>query len=280
MLHRVVEQRSILQANRDLEITPAFFETIINQYLNRGYEFVSLDDISEILAKNQSKSGKFVALTFDDGYIDNYEIAFPILKKYKIPFAIYLTTDFPDGKANLWWYKLEYIILNNVQIKLSDNSIYSCSTLDEKNTTFLELRKKFQILNKENFESEFNHLFSKNDSEFNDKLNNQVLKWDHLKELADCKNCTIGSHTVSHRVLTNLNSAEIHEEIGNARQIIKDRLNIKINHFSYPFGIWNNDIEKYLLQHGYKTATTVNASEVKRIHAGHPCSLPRIMVKE
>ena|SRR5437764_15440766 len=92
MLHRVCREanRPRLGFNRLLEVTPELLEEAI-VFLKKKYEFVSLDQVYEILNGGKRKS-KFIAVTMDDGYLDNYTHAFPILKKYNVPFTIYVTT--------------------------------------------------------------------------------------------------------------------------------------------------------------------------------------------
>ena len=115
MLHRVVEQRSDSLEQRELEVTPQFLEQTINEYRAKGYRFVSIDQACDIIA-GKDKGKPFVCLTFDDGYRDNYDIAYPILKRLNVPFAIYITTGFIDKTAKMWWYE-ETDVMSWDQIK-------------------------------------------------------------------------------------------------------------------------------------------------------------------
>ena len=118
MLHRVIEQRSE-GTNSELEVTPDFLERTINNYLRQGYHFVSIDEACEII--NRSKTDyPVVCLTFDDGYQDNYDIAYPILKQYNVPFAIYITTGFIDNRFPMWWYPGEQLGINTESLKALD----------------------------------------------------------------------------------------------------------------------------------------------------------------
>ncbi|MCF0259843.1 MAG: polysaccharide deacetylase family protein [Erysipelotrichaceae bacterium] len=107
-LHRVVPQRSRFISNRELEITPECLERLITRYLQDGYEFVSLDAVvASVSSRKLFFAQHQVSISFDDGFQDIYTHAFPIFLRYQIPFTIYLTTDFPDQKADMWWLKME-----------------------------------------------------------------------------------------------------------------------------------------------------------------------------
>ncbi len=107
-LHRVVEDRCDFRIHnhQSLEISPEQLERTIHFYKKNNYAFISLDQVHHSLIHEKARR-KFVAFTFDDGYRDNFTTAYPILKKHKIPFCIYITTNFPNQKAILWWYLLE-----------------------------------------------------------------------------------------------------------------------------------------------------------------------------
>ena len=118
MLHRVVEHRSE-GANRGLEITPVFLKQTIENYRRQGYRFVAIDEACAIITNGCSKQ-PFVCLTFDDGYQDTYDIAYPILKQEGIPFAVYVTTGFIDNRLPMWWYLGEQLGINTESLKALD----------------------------------------------------------------------------------------------------------------------------------------------------------------
>ena len=87
--------------NRILSVTPEFLDGVIHQVVENGFEIVSLDEAHFRLAEGDFER-PFVCFTFDDGYKDNLEYAYPIFRRYGLPFAIYVPTDFADGVGDLW----------------------------------------------------------------------------------------------------------------------------------------------------------------------------------
>ena len=118
MLHRGVEQRSEGK-NRELEITPDFLKQTIDDYRQQGHQFVSIDEACDIISKGHTKH-PFVCLTLDDGYQDNYDIAYPILKQLEVPFTIYVTTGFIDNRHPMWWYTNEKLGINTESLRTLD----------------------------------------------------------------------------------------------------------------------------------------------------------------
>ena len=274
MLHRVVQKRSHLEANRQMEITPEFLEKTILDYQTRGYRFVSLDEVYEIVNKQKRLREKFICFTLDDGYVDNYELAYPIFKKYNCPFAIYVATDFPDGKALLWWYVLEDILLNQTKLILGDGSKYDCSTIEKKNETFIIVKQKIFDSQSTKIEETLNHLFANYSYSFGDKNKSLALSWDQIRLLAADKFCTIGSHTLSHGVLPNMSTKEIEDELKGSKLKLEKQIGKEVVHFAYPYGAWNDSVLKQVADAGYKTAVLGNGGKVRK--GSTSLDLPRI----
>jgi len=100
VFHRVIpKSKSPRVANTEIEVTPEYLEGIIKYFNKRHYHFISLDELYDVL-KGKKLDNRFVIFTFDDGYIDNLIYAYPIFKKYNVPFTIYVATNFPATNTN------------------------------------------------------------------------------------------------------------------------------------------------------------------------------------
>jgi len=264
MLHRVVQKRSQLEVNRQMEVTPEFLEKTILDYKARGYRFVSMDEVYEIVSIQKRLKQKFVCFTFDDGYIDNYELAYPIFRKYNCPFAIYVTTDFPNGKALLWWYVLEDLLMSNTELKLGDGSCYDCSTIEMKNNVFDAVRQKIFNFPTERIEKKLNQLFVSYNYSFEDKNKAFALSWTQIETLAKNDICTIASHTVSHGVLPNMSDEDVEIELKESKNLLENHINKSVLHFAYPYGAWNESVINQIKTTGYKTAVLGNGGKVRK----------------
>jgi peptidoglycan/xylan/chitin deacetylase (PgdA/CDA1 family) len=103
------------QPNRLLEVTPRFLERVVKLLARSRIDVISLDDMHRRLV-TRDFSRRFVCLTFDDGYRDNLEHAYPILRDAGFPFAVYVPTSFPDRLGELWWLALEAVIARRERI--------------------------------------------------------------------------------------------------------------------------------------------------------------------
>ena len=283
MLHRVYPlENNKLAPNERLKVSPEFLEQFIVELKKENYSFISLDELYDIL-KNGKKVKKKIVFTFDDGYADNYEIAYPIFKKYNIPFAIYITTSFPDQKAILWWYLLEDLIIKNEEIVLSNGRKFSCRTEEEKIDTFNKIRKLIQSLERDGFLNNLQKLFEYYDIDWFDKSKELCLSWEQIIELSKDELVTIGGHTVNHLALNQLSEKEIINEILEANRIIEDKINRKIEHFAYPFGsrseIMQHEFDIVKKLH-FKTATTTRKGNIFPEHANHLECLPRFSLND
>ena len=117
-LHHVRPRRpDAFQPNRLLEVSPGFFSRVIAKLRRSGLDLVSLDEMYRRLTERDFQR-RFACITFDDGYRDLMQWAYPVLRKHDVPFALYIPTSFPDRIGELWWLALERVIAENQRIGL------------------------------------------------------------------------------------------------------------------------------------------------------------------
>lgn len=287
MFHRVTPETNTVRIHNQLslEITPEHFERTINFFLKEKYVFISLDQLYDGFTKGILPKKKFVVITFDDGYKDNLDIAYPILKKYDIPFTVYITTGIPNKSAILWWYILEDMIRDMDTIKFFWNRekyIYNTRTISEKEIAF----ELIQTFVHKNFTLETSlELFSTLFKDFEPDLTKYSsiigMSWDEVRKLNSDPLASIGAHTVNHYPLSRLRFDDLMSEIRNSKIELEKQLRQPIKHFAYPYGKFSSasirefECAKNL---GFQTATTTNIGNLFEEHSKLLYSLPRISI--
>ena len=216
---------------------------------------------------SKQQNGISIFLTFDDGYKDNYDIAFPLLKKHNIPAAFFIVTSLPDTKDWLFHDKLRFLIQKGII---------------QGDEAELVLRK----LNRgEDLKGEF---VQKVENELkNFDLPRLMMNWNEILEI-DRSGFFVGSHTHRHKPLLFLNSGRREDELNTSIELLSKKLNKEITHFAYPNGLYDdncsNMIENTSLQFVYTTNPGINKQkdspyEIKRIGINASDSIGIILMK-
>lgn len=216
------------------------FETHL-KYLTRHYNIISLSDAVRHLNEG-SLPNRCAVLTIDDGYRDFYEVAFPVLKKFDVPATLYVVTGFLDGKCWIWTDKARYLLMETKLGRLS--STIGTKSFEEKlgdHEARLALAgkinselKKLPDNEKEFVLNELAHsllvdLTDVPPSEFG------PISWDQAREMS-AAGIEIGSHTVNHPILTNVDADALSNELSKSSEILQNQLQTDKLHFCYPNG--------------------------------------------
>jgi len=260
-----------------MKVSPEELETIIVQLKNENFIFISLDQLVDVLHSPQKKHQKFIVITLDDGYRDNVEFAYPLFKKYDVPFCIYITNSFPNKTTNLWWYALESLILQNDSLT-TENKRRSNRSDEEKKKNFWEFRDN--ILN-HHFYDPLKYFRSMGVLSFDleEHIAEKCLTWDEIKNLSKDSLVTIGCHTVNHFPLSKLSLKEAEYEIIASKQEVEEHIGKKVRHFAFPFGTRKEaGIREYRLAEkaGFDTVTTTIHGHVSNNDSAY--SLKRIFL--
>lgn len=105
--------------------------------------------------------------------------------------------------------------------------------------------------------------------------NLELLRPDELKDLAR-KGVAIGSHTLTHPNLKELDDAALEREVAGARKALEETTGAPVAHFCYPYGEWDARARAAVAQAGYRTAVTTDRGRARP--AADPLALPRLTV--
>jgi peptidoglycan/xylan/chitin deacetylase (PgdA/CDA1 family) len=282
-LHRVRPARNArFHPNRYLEVTPDFLEAALVAIRQEGLEAIGLDEMWSRLRDGRLQR-RFVCLTFDDGYRDNREFAYPILKRQSVPFAIYVPTDMPDRRGRLWWLTLEKIVATSSQVEVpapDGVETLSCRTDSEKNTAIAAIHRILRMLPSDKAVREtVSHMAARAGIDETAEAAESFLSWRELGELAADPLVTIGAHTASHPILSKICDRALRFEMSQSAARIAAEIGTTPEHFAYPFGDRGAAGPREFAaarELGFKTAVTTRPGVLFPEHGGHLWALPRI----
>lgn len=282
MLHHVRPDRpDSFEPNRILKVTPDFLEQAIRQVRVSGFEIVSLDEAHFRLIEGQHKK-PFVCFTFDDGYRDNLEYAYPIFKRLNLPFTVYVPTDYADGRGDLWWLALEKVIVKAPALDVKIDGVtrrLRCGTPAEKDAAFHAIYWWLRSIDEGDARAFVRDLCRLVDFDPASMCADMVMTWDEIRQMAADPLVTIGAHTRRHFALAKLSLAEVRAEMEGSIWRIERETGRPCRHFSYPYGDEGSagprefELAK---EFGMKTAVTTRKGLVHQEHVGALTALPRV----
>ena len=278
--HRIVDNETFIKEKSPQKNLLTTIENFNNHlsYLSSNYKVVSMDEIVNHL---NTDSNEFkIAITFDDGYKDNYEHALPLLEKYKTPATIYIATRFPEGDCTMWWYEL-WDIINKKQFISFEfrEKIYSldCKDIKQKTNTYNKLSRLI-VFEDLNTQKNLLKLIGNKSKLIN--YSSKCLTWEEIKILSKSSLISIGSHTHNHNSLKHLTDKESFWEIESSKKMIEDVINQAVVHLAYPYGT-KNDVslreQVYSRNCGYVSA--VETGRMKLNNNTSVFSLPRVSIR-
>ena len=282
-LHHVRPARpDRFQPNRLLEVTPEFLERVVRYLRRRNLDLISLDQMYERLVSGHSPR-RFVCITIDDGYRDTLQWAYPILKRYEVPFAVYIPTSFPDRLGELWWLALEAVVARNNRITLwldGREQGFDCATVVEKRDIYDQLYAYARSIRTEDELREFvRDLGGRYHVDIMEFCNELCMTWGELATLAADPLVTIGAHTVNHVMLAKVPERAARSEMQMSRSVLQASLGVPADHLSYPVGDRTSAATREFriaAELGFKTAVTTRPGVLFPEHREHLMALPRI----
>lgn len=205
-----------------LRVHPRNFEKQMSYLLKSGFTAISLTDLADHYEKGSPLPPRPVVITLDDGYMDNYTYAYPILKKHGMTATVFVVAGTVGGI---------------------------------------------------------------NEFDYNEgrQPKNKMADWTQLKEMAG-GGITIGSHTVRHPHLGDINPEEVKTEIVDSKMILEKELNRPVEVFCYPYGSYNETTAALVKESGFRAAVTTSQGlgrfdrepfELKRIRISGDYNLDR-----
>ena len=176
----------------------------------------------EELLEGGRRSGRSVMITFDDGYRDNFELAFPLLRAYGVPATFFITSGFIDRPRPPWWDEIRWMV-------------HRASGPGPKAEDLIDSYKRLPADDANRLLDEIAEQTGAGRQPATDG-SDLWMTWDMVRELR-AAGMSVGGHTVNHPVLSRLSEDQQRREILGCRQRLAEELGIEMELFAYPVGL-------------------------------------------
>ncbi len=285
-----------------LAVHPERFELQL-QSLKNQFNVISMAELVHGLRRRRLPKNT-VAITFDDGFADNYAYAAPLLEWHRLPATFHLTTSMIGVRRHYWWDALQSLLLQTPHLPWALDTMISDSS-------FRYVFRKEQIINSK-------HRHQINSWSYgmripNERIDLYLKLWERIKPLdvkerervleclrewagVDYIRCNeampmrgyqvvklganalfrIGAHTVNHVMLGAFEERDQRFEIQESKQQVESMLQQPVGGFAYPYGNYNRVSKSLVEELGFDYAVSTEAGAVG--HGADPFALPRMQV--
>lgn len=280
MLHRVNRMpTSPLGLNSHLSVTPDFLDRLLADAKRRGLKLVSLDELLERLPTGARGA---VAITLDDGWLDNLTDALPVFEAHEAPFTVYVAPGLTGRVVTPWWEVVEEKVARSDVMHVPEGdgvTTLDCADPAAKRAVARLLMARLT-----------NEIAEADQQAFLRKIGalpepatagRRFMNWDEIRTLSAHPLAAIGAHTVHHYNLRRLTGEAAAGEMADSAAVIETETGRRPAHFAYPYGYESAVGPREVAlakQAGFASAVTTRHGVLHKEHAGHLHALPRISI--
>ncbi len=287
LLHRgrvlILAYHRVLPGDRlaDYAVEPGMYVTDSTfshhlRFLKAHYDILSMQEwLASWSNGGLHPRGRYCLITFDDGWRDNFQFAFPILRDFRIPATIFLATGFIGTQEWFWTEKVTYLLMRGDPARLASSPLvrtapaYSPWALvrslclgSRRSRSPGERAEDVSLVIERLKEHPPDRLTA-----FCEALSNQLgihlpcdrtcLTWEEIEEMSAC-GIAFGSHSHTHPILTRMPRPLVHKELEESKRVLESR---RVNFtpvFCYPNGNFTVEIQQLVQQANYCAAVTTH----------------------
>jgi peptidoglycan/xylan/chitin deacetylase (PgdA/CDA1 family) len=212
----------------------AAFERQI-RWLKQNFDVVSESDLLALVRAGHFH-GRFAAVTFDDGYRDNYTLAYPVLHASNTPAIFFICPDIIGKRHVGWWDVIAYLVKRTAKAAVSIRGVNVVIEGDQR-AAIRHLQGLMKLRKASETTGLLDEISAACDVALPDALleSEQFMTWDEVREVSG-NGVAIGSHTHTHRVLATLDEASQRWELAQSKRTLEQQLQRPVRTLAYPVG--------------------------------------------
>ncbi|GAB3100014.1 polysaccharide deacetylase family protein [Aestuariicella hydrocarbonica] len=204
------------------------------QLLHKYFNPMPLSEALMLLREN-TLPPRSVCVTFDDGYLNNLQVAYPILKRYQIPATVFVASEFSQG-INMWNDRVldlfKYLPANNINLSAVGEGMEPIDDLKKRRHLAAKTLMKLKYLPVQERLERIEKLYNNNGSITEQR---RMMTPEEIKQLSDY-GIEIGAHTHNHPILKELTLEQLNMEITQNRELLQQWTGKPVQGFAYPNG--------------------------------------------
>lgn len=263
--------RAVFSASRD-----SLNEQI--RYFKRYLNVVGGEELAALVSGRQKLTSMHVAITFDDGYLEDYRNSFDILKSNGCSGSFFLVPEYVGTATVPWWDEIAYQVRNTKKprIRFEYPMPLMVEIGDDRESAIRAVLRHYKRSDNHDGELLLRELREQAECEL-PPVERRFINWEEAREMK-AAGMTIGSHTLTHRILGQLTAEEQRWEMQQSKRIIEENIGSSVDSIAYPVGIrgaFDDVTERIAAELGYTTGFSFYGG-VNTLESLRPTNLLRI----
>jgi peptidoglycan/xylan/chitin deacetylase (PgdA/CDA1 family) len=265
----------------DSDVFSATAEALDSQigFLKKHVQLVGLEEALEIAQGGKQLTSALGLITFDDGYRDNYDLAFPILRSHDVTGVFFLVTSYVGTAFVPWWDEIAYMVKHAAKDRIRLEYPEELAFTNVRANAEAIARQLTALYKRPGVDGEkllariAEELEISRTGESRDRL---FLNWNEANEMVRA-GMNISSHTHTHRILSKLTGEQQYLEAAESKRILEERLGIHVAAMAYPVGLrssFSAETPPALKRAGYRAGFSYYGG-LNRAGCVHPFDIQR-----
>jgi peptidoglycan/xylan/chitin deacetylase (PgdA/CDA1 family) len=266
--HSVVEEPQLTDYILGSSRSRAHFERHI-ETVARKFSPVTMDDVVDFVKAGRKLPPRSVAVTFDDGFADNYEIALPILNRYGVPATFYIMFDAVENGTLPWYCRIRFAFNTAKRAEwIYAGRTYKLGSPEERRAAMPPAWDRGAALagdEQRAFVEEVERALEIDPAHARAQ-HGLMMDWEQVRGLKKAGH-TIGGHTISHPNVAQVSASAARGEIAGCKEKIAEKVGAAVEHFSYPHPAlnphWSSETLGITREAGFKSAVLTTYGSVR-----------------
>jgi len=251
------------------------------EYLKSHYDVISFDEARDLIENGDRIKEKYAVVTFDDGYAGNHRVVLPVMAALNLPFTVFCATEAIEQGELYWWDRVIHLALvSGKRVTLTDMlpGTYDFGTRVRGASRWNEIQRLLTDMKSmgQQRREQIVRVIARQTDESKHSEPLRLMTPQQVRELASAALVTIGAHSHTHDILTQLAPGEAGNSILRSKEILEAWTGKRVDYFSYPNGDYSPALMRSVACAGFTAAVCTEERAWTRTDNNY--AIPRIGV--